>query len=86
MPVVRSSRVVTPRGVQPASIYFEGEKILEVIDGSTPAGTNDVIDYGDLVIMPGLVQVRKSVFRVFSKCTLISKTQLIQLRQVILQQ
>lgn len=52
MPVIRSRRVVTPSGESPASIHFS-ERIDRVAGyDDAPA---DVIDYGDLAILPGLV-------------------------------
>ena len=47
---IRSTRVVTPSGIGPATIHVEGERIA-AIERDSPADT----DYGDLVIMPGLV-------------------------------
>jgi allantoinase len=54
MVVVRSQRVVTPSGVQPASIRIDGGTISDVRP-STAGGSGEVIDYGNLVISPGLV-------------------------------
>ena len=54
--ILRSSRVVTPNGVRPASINLEGEKIVSVeLGGAPPPPAAQVTDYGDLVILPGLV-------------------------------
>lgn len=47
---IRSTRVVTPSGVQPATIHIDGSRIA-AIENHGPAD----IDYGQLVIMPGLV-------------------------------
>jgi len=47
---IRSTRVVTPSGVAPATIHIEGERIV-AIEENAPAD----VDYGSLVIMPGLV-------------------------------
>jgi allantoinase len=47
---IRSNRVVTPAGVIAATIHLDGSKIA-AIEPDSPAD----IDYGDLVIMPGLV-------------------------------
>ena len=47
---IRSTRVVTPGGVAPATIVIEGERIA-AIENDARAD----IDFGDLVIMPGLV-------------------------------
>ena len=49
MPAIRSRRVVTPEGVRPATIHFSDR--IERIEPYDATGT----DYGDLVIMPGLV-------------------------------
>src|SRR5215212_4145660 len=46
---IRSNRVVLPGGIRPATIAIDGERIAAIEDG--PADT----DYGDLVIMPGVV-------------------------------
>jgi allantoinase len=47
---IRSNRVVTPAGVIAATIHLDGPRIAAI----EPNGQAD-IDYGDLVIMPGLV-------------------------------
>jgi allantoinase len=49
MPSIRSSRVVLPGEVRPATITFAEGRIVSIDDGSAAA------DYGDLVILPGLV-------------------------------
>src|ERR1700719_2151843 len=49
--ILRSRRVVAPDGVRPASIHIDGERIERIGDYGDPAD----VDYGDLVIMPGLV-------------------------------
>ncbi len=49
MPSLRSRRVVLPDGVRPATIHHAGGVIQEI--GQGPADE----DYGDLVVMPGLV-------------------------------
>jgi len=48
--VVRSRRVITPAGVGPASVHVEAGKISRI--GEWEDG---VTDFGDLVIMPGIV-------------------------------
>lgn len=47
---IASTRVVTPAGTRPATVIFEGPRIAAIEDH----GRAD-IDYGELVIMPGLV-------------------------------
>lgn len=49
--ILRSRRVVTPAGTRAATIHIEREKIARVGDHDEPCD----IDYGDLVILPGLV-------------------------------
>ena len=52
---IRSERVVTPTGTRAGAILIEGGQILQVIaPDAIPRGV-DVEDYGDLVILPGLV-------------------------------
>jgi allantoinase len=50
---LRSQRVITPEGERPAEIVIDGGIITNVLDVN-PAVEVDV-DYGDLVLMPGLV-------------------------------
>jgi len=51
----RSTRVVTPSGVRPATILIRGEHIEAVTEwDSIPPGAR-LHDYGDLVLLPGLV-------------------------------
>jgi allantoinase len=50
-----SRRVVTPSGVAPGALLVEGERIGRVVGtGDVPADT-EVHDFGDLAILPGLV-------------------------------
>ena len=49
--IVRSRRVVAPDGVRAATVHIEGERIARIGAHNEPHD----IDYGDLVIMPGLV-------------------------------
>jgi allantoinase len=51
-----SRRVVTAGGVRPAAIIVEGERIREVVAAEElPPGLDDVQDFGDTAILPGLV-------------------------------
>ena len=51
----RSQRVLTPTAFAPATVVVEGERIASVREWSdVPAGAA-LNDYGDLVLMPGLV-------------------------------
>lgn len=53
--VLRSTRVVTPDGIGPHSVHIEGESIARVADfGDVPANAR-VVDVGDDVVLPGLV-------------------------------
>jgi len=51
----RSQRVLTPEGIRPATVVVEGERIAAVLDWSDVAPDAALNDYGDLVLMPGLV-------------------------------
>ena len=53
MIAIRSTRVVTPEGVGPATILIDGETISSVVTGPTAAAP--LTDFGDLVIAPGVV-------------------------------
>jgi allantoinase len=53
---IQSNRVVLGDQIVPASIYYIGEKIVQVEREKIANITDfDVIDYGDYVIMPGVV-------------------------------
>jgi allantoinase len=51
--VVRSRRVVTPQGIQPAAIHIADGRIVRVAEWTDAPG--DAIDYGELAILPGIV-------------------------------
>jgi allantoinase len=57
--VLYSKRVVTPSGIGPYAVEVEGERIVSVTKRSeapkTAPGKPRVLDYGNAVIMPGLV-------------------------------
>ncbi|XP_043557743.1 allantoinase, mitochondrial isoform X2 [Chiloscyllium plagiosum] len=56
--VVRSRKVVLDSGICPAHIFIEGGKIVDIVpEGVTaPQTTNQqILDVGDLVVMPGVV-------------------------------
>jgi allantoinase len=65
MQVLRSRRVVTPEGIRPAAILIRGGKILSVGDWADVPDREmvaerlgevlDVVDYGELAILPGIV-------------------------------
>ena len=57
MIVFRSNRVVFPNGVRPASVLIDAEKIHEILPYDASIGSSDIrlIDYGDLALMPGVV-------------------------------
>src|SRR5687768_12064799 len=50
---LHSSRVVTPRGVEEATVLLDGERIAEVVLGSRSVA--GAVDLGDQVLGPGLV-------------------------------
>ncbi|HWZ98212.1 MAG TPA: allantoinase AllB [Candidatus Dormibacteraeota bacterium] len=51
----RSNRVVTPEGVRPAGILVEDETIRGVVSSSEIPVQAEIKDFGDLAILPGLV-------------------------------
>lgn len=51
---MRSTRVVLPDGIRPATIHVDGERIAAIEDGAAGSQPADA-DFGDLVLMPGLV-------------------------------
>jgi allantoinase len=53
--VVRSRRVVTAEGVRPASVHIAGRVIADVAGWDEVPEGAPVLDAGDLVVMPGLV-------------------------------
>ena len=59
--VVRGTRIVTPEGIRPATIHIEHGRIARVGGVDDPASGNDVVDAGDLVVMPGLVDTHVHV-------------------------
>jgi len=52
--ILYSQRVLLPSGLEPAAIYIQGEKIMNVIPGPRPDQAG-VEDFGEQVIMPGVV-------------------------------
>jgi allantoinase len=60
--VVRSQRVVTTRGVEPASVLVRDGTIRGVLPaGGEVPDRAEVLDFGDLVVMPGLVDTHVHV-------------------------
>jgi allantoinase len=51
----RSTRVLTPQGLAPATLLVEGERIAGVRSWSDVPVAAQLHDFGDLVILPGLV-------------------------------
>src|ERR1700722_13930437 len=59
---LRSTRVLTPAGLAPATVIVDGERISAVrgwddVSSDLQSGSNliDIIDFGDQVLLPGLV-------------------------------
>jgi allantoinase len=56
--LVRSQRIVLPDGIRPATIAIDGGRIASITEGGRNSAADigsDVIDAGNAVIMPGLV-------------------------------
>ncbi|HWE86552.1 MAG TPA: allantoinase AllB [Terracidiphilus sp.] len=52
---IRSTRVATPHGIAPASVLIEGERIAAVCGWGDAPQDAELKDFGDLVVLPGLV-------------------------------
>ena len=52
---LRSTRVLTADGLAPATLIVEGEKIAAVRAWNETAGAAQLHDFGDLLLLPGLV-------------------------------
>ncbi len=53
--VLRSTRVLTPAGLAAATVLVEGERISAVRSWNDVSRDVDLSDFGDLVLLPGLV-------------------------------
>jgi allantoinase len=51
----RSTRVVTPDGLRPATILVKAGRIVDVVDWEDVEADAHLRDYGDYVLLPGLV-------------------------------
>jgi allantoinase len=58
---VRGSRVATPEGLAPATIHIERGRIVRVGGIADPVSPDGVVDAGDLIVMPGLVDTHVHV-------------------------
>jgi allantoinase len=59
--VIRSRRIVTPHGVRDGGVVVRGGTIEAIVGRDDAAGYARVEDWGDLAIMPGLVDVHVHV-------------------------
>jgi allantoinase len=51
----RSTRVVTPEGVRPATVFVDAGKITAIHEWDAPTSSAPLHDFGSLVLLPGLV-------------------------------
>ncbi len=51
----RSARVLTPQGLRPATLLVESERIAEIRDWDNVPATATLHDFGEFVLLPGLV-------------------------------
>src|SRR5918999_1786962 len=59
--VVRGRRILTPNGTRSGAIHIEGGRIRRVADFSDVPAAAEIIEAGDLVVMPGLVDTHVHV-------------------------
>jgi allantoinase len=59
--VLRSRRVVTPEGVREAAVRVSDGRIVEVADRSVPVRSATVVDVGDRILMPGVIDTHVHV-------------------------
>jgi allantoinase len=52
---IRSQRTITPDGTRPAAIHIEDGKIVRLADWDELAPRSDLVDAGNDVVMPGLI-------------------------------
>lgn len=50
-----STRVLLAGGLTPATLIVDGERIVDITSGKSEGGRVGVCDFGDLVLLPGLV-------------------------------
>jgi len=53
--VIRGRRIVVPNGERAAAIHIDGERISRIAEFDDVDGADDVIEAGDLLVLPGLV-------------------------------
>ncbi|KAE9599285.1 hypothetical protein Lal_00043947 [Lupinus albus] len=57
---ISSNRIVTPQGIISGSVEIDKGKIISIVEGYGKKGSSkqeQVIDYGEAVVMPGLIDV-----------------------------
>jgi len=52
---LRSTRVLTPEGLKPATLHIAGEQISGVYNWNEVPNAAELHDFGDLILLPGLV-------------------------------
>src|SRR6187549_1581706 len=59
--ILRSKRVVTPEGVRPATVHVRGSRIERLGGPDEIPPESSLIDCGDSVVMPGVVDTHVHV-------------------------
>jgi allantoinase len=55
--LLKSRRAIIDNAIRPAAVLIDGEKIQEILPYDADIGSSDIriVDYGDLALMPGVV-------------------------------
>ena len=59
--LIRSTRIITPRGVIAGTVHIRGERIIAINDHEFATPDSSLVDAGNYVVMPGIVDAHVHV-------------------------